>query len=197
MPDKNRVGYEAFTKWELELAEGKAKGMVGKHGFTHEDFDDLKQDLLLQIYLKRDVRRGWSEITASERTVMSRILDNRLRDIIDAVHTEKRKVHLYSDPIGDSDESGDNDDGTGGIDEEAIFQRTKQMASDDAKDLPMDLNEAIRELNSTQKRVCELLAEGQSISDVSRKLRIKRTTLNREIDRLRKVFYRRGLKAYV
>lgn len=194
MPNKNRVGYEAFSKWELELAEGKAKGLVGKHGFTSGDYDDLKQDLLLQIYLKRETRKGWSEITASERTVMSRILDNRVRDIIDAAHTDKRKVQLFSDSISPQSKNEDADRDV--IDEETVFRWMKTAKGDD-RDLLIDMQTTLRDLSAIQKRVCELLAQGQSISDVARNLQIKRTTLNREIGRLRKIFYKRGLKTYV
>lgn len=194
MPDKNRVGYEAFAKWELELAEGKAKGLVGKHGFTPGDYDDLRQDLLLQIYMKRETRKGWSRITASERTVMSRILDNRVRDIIDAAHTDKRKVQLFSDSISpQSNEDTDRDV----IDEETVFRWMRKTSPADDRDLLIDMQATLLDLSAIQKRVCELLAQGQSISDVARNLNIKRTTLNREISRLRKIFYKRGLKTYV
>jgi DNA-directed RNA polymerase specialized sigma24 family protein len=195
VPDKNRVGYEAFAKWELELAEGKAKGVIGKHGFTQQDFHDLRQEMLLQVHLKRETRKRWSEITASEKTVMSRILDNRLKDIIDAIHTDKRKVHLLSDPIAEPDEP--KSDSTSVIDEETLFKKSKEAASVSDPDLLMDLESVMRDLNEVQKRVYQLLFEGQSVSDVARQLRIKRTTLNREIDRMRKIFYRRGLKAYI
>ncbi len=197
MADKNRVGYEAFTKWELELAEGKAKGLIGKHGFTPGDYDDLKQDLLLQIYLKRETRAGWIEKTASAKTVMSRILDNRVRDIIDASHTDTRKVHLFADSLQTPALARDEDDRGQTIDEESIFQRMERSSVPEDRDLRLDIQNAFRDLNAIQRRVCDLLSEGQSISEISRALHIKRTTLNREIGRLRKIFYKRGLKVYI
>jgi transposase-like protein len=83
------------------------------------------------------------------------------------------------------------------IDEETLFKKSKEAASVSDPDLLMDLESVMRDLNEVQKRVYQLLFEGQSVSDVARQLRIKRTTLNREIDRMRKIFYRRGLKAYI
>ncbi len=197
MANKNRVGYEAFTRWELELAEGKAKGLIGKHGFMLGDYDDLKQDLLLQIYMKRETRAGWVEKTASAKTVMSRILDNRVRDIIDASHTDTRKVHLFTDSLQAPASARDEDARGQMIDEESIFRRMERSGTPEDRDLSMDIHNTFRDLNAIQRRVCDLLSEGQSISDISRILHIKRTTLNREIGRLRKIFYKRGLKAYI
>ena len=37
---------EAFAAWEKDLAIGKAKGLIGKYGFTAEDLADIKQELL-------------------------------------------------------------------------------------------------------------------------------------------------------
>lgn len=197
MPDKNRVGYVAFAQWEVELAEGKAKGLIGKHGFTRGDYEDLRQDLLLQIHLKRETTMGWTEVTASERTVMSRILDNYVRDMIDAVHADKRKVHLFSESIHDASETGLGDEGKAIVDEEFIFRRMEKLVVHEEKDLEFDLRAVFQDLNSIQKRVCELLLSGTNISDAARALHMKRTTLNREVERLRKVFYKRGLKNYV
>ena len=61
---KQTVGYEAFAKWEIELAEGKARGLVGKYGFTCEDAKDIEQELLLQIHITRKAGDSWSEVTA-------------------------------------------------------------------------------------------------------------------------------------
>lgn len=96
---KQTVGYEAFAKWEIELAEGKARGLVGKYGFTCEDAKDIEQELLLQIHITRKAGDSWSEVTASKRTVLSRILDNRVRNIIRDSRREKRKGNSELDSI--------------------------------------------------------------------------------------------------
>lgn len=197
MPDKKWVGYVAFAQWEVELAEGKAKGLIGKHGFMREDYEDLKQDLLLQIHLKRETSTKWSEITASERTVMSRILDNYVRDMIDAAHTDKRKVHLFTESIHKNDEIGNEGESRSIVDEGFIFRHMEKIEVDEDKDLQVDFQSVFQDLNSFQRRVCEVLLSGTTISDAARVLHMKRTTLNREIERLRKVFYKRGLKIYV
>ena len=98
----NVVGYNPFQQWEVDLARGKARSLVGSYGFTYKDVPDLEQELLLHLDKKRHTRAAWTRQDASERTVMSRILDNRIRDIIEAVQTDLRPKHqqVANPPVG-------------------------------------------------------------------------------------------------
>lgn len=199
MAKKSTVGYEAFAKWELELARGKAKGLIGRYGLTESDLGDLEQEMLLQVHLKRGLREGWPEITASERTVMSRILDNKIRDIIDQVKTEKRRLlsraerlHLPVSPTPEAE--GLTLEET--VSEESSLTRKGRKSAAEEHDLQIALASVLENLTELQKRACQLLMEGHKITDVADVLGMKRTTLNYELTRMRNVFYRKGLGDY-
>jgi len=200
MEKKNKVGYEAFAAWEVTLARGKAKGLVGKHGFTYEDVPDLEQELLLEIHLKRGVRESWSEITASPKTVMDRILNNRIRGIIDSVEADKRRINIrassLSDEVGD-DESSNHlalEEVIG--DDHALTRRGRRSRSAD-DELTLAISMGRGSFNDRQQQICDLLMQGFSIVETANAMGMKRTTLNDEIKRMRKLFYQQGLQEYV
>lgn len=200
MEKKNKVGYEAFAAWELDLARGKAKGLVGKHGFTYEDLPDLEQELLLEIYLRRGVRESWTKITASPQTVMDRILNNRIRGIIDTVEADKRRIYIgassLSDEVGDDESSNPLtlEDVVG--DDQSLARRGRRPRSAE-EELILAISRGREILNDRQQRICDLLMQGLSIVETADALGMKRTTLNDEIKRMRKLFYQQGLHDYV
>lgn len=200
MERKNKVGYEAFAAWEVDLARGKARGLVGKHGFTYEDLPDLEQELLLEIHLKRGVRESWTEVTASPQTVMDRILNNRIRGIIDSVEADKRRINIgaasLTQEVGEDDSSNPLtlEDVIG--DDQSLPRRGHRPRSAD-EELMLAISMGRGSLNDRQQRICDLLMEGLSIVETAEALGMKRTTLNDELKRMRKLFYRQGLHDYV
>ncbi|OGR89738.1 MAG: hypothetical protein A2992_06480 [Elusimicrobia bacterium RIFCSPLOWO2_01_FULL_59_12] len=195
-----RKKVEAFEKWEVELAEGKARGLIGKYGFTEGDRPDIKQELLLHIHLSRGAQAGWERSTASERTTLSRILDNRIRDLIDAAQSDKRKVRSVSESIERHVDAAPDESI---LTQESFLHEEKGLGRIGRK--PFALEEetriavglVVRKLTTFQKRILSLLWAGHNVSETAKALRMKRTTLNREIDRLRRIFYRRGLGDYI
>lgn len=200
MSKQQRVGYAAFAKWELELVKGKARTLVGRYGFTRADLGDIEQELLLQVHLKREASHSWDDLKAAEKTVMDRILNNKIRDMIEAAKTDKRRIweRLESlhqelapssseDPLTYEDFIDENKSIGGGYAKSSVERQEIRLALDLAREKLTDL----------QWKICQLLREGLNITEVADALQIKRTTLNRHLDRMRKVLYRRGLREYV
>ena len=200
MEKKNKVGYEAFAAWEVDLAHGKAKGLVGKHGFTYEDVPDLEQELLLEIHLRRGVRESWTKITASPQTVMDRILNNRIRGIIDTVEADKRRINIGADSL--SQEVGEDDSSNpltleDVIGDDRALPRRGHKPRSSEEELILALSMGRGSLNDRQQRICDLLMQGLSIVETADAMGMKRTTLNDELQRMRKLFYQQGLQEYV
>ena len=201
MSKQKIVGYAAFARWEVELARGKARGLIGSYGFSESDLGDIEQELLLQMFLKRETRESWVCIKASARTVMSRILDNRIRDIIKAIKTGKREGLLASQSLYEQlcRESDDEDALTYEdvlSEDQSILRRGRRLLTDD-HDLGISLSMVLDRLTDIQKSACRLLRQGLSVTEVADQLGMKRTTLNNEIKRMQKVFYREGLGDYL
>lgn len=199
MNEKNISGYAEFAQWEVELARGKAKGLVGRHGFSQEDLPDLHQELLLHIHLKRNSTAGWTKVTASAKTVTSRILDNKVRDIIDAAKRDRRKIHALSDSLSHAIGSEQEEETITYEDilaEDDVFNRTGALGSGQSGELRLSLALALEEMTVFQRRICALILRGFNVSETAKALGMKRTTLNHEIERMRQIFYRKGLQGY-
>ena len=63
--------------------------------------------------------------------------------------------------------------------------------------LRMDLATILTRLTPHQQAICRLLTEGETVTAVSRSLKVPRTTLYDEIKRIRRMFYEAGLRQYV
>jgi DNA-directed RNA polymerase specialized sigma24 family protein len=193
MSERRDVGHEAFAKWELELAKGKAKGLMGRYGVTAEDVVDIEQELLLHIHVKRTAFSCWEQRTASDRTILSRVLDNKIRDIIESGGRQKRKVRMLMEsldqPISVPDAEEPIPLGS------QLADKNLQVGSPEGFDLALSL--ACEYLTDIQRRVLALLSDGHNVSETAKALGMKRTTLNREIGRMRRTLYEKGLRDYV
>ena len=193
MSEGRDVDHEAFAKWELELAKGKAKGLMGRYGITAEDVFDIEQELLLHIHVKRAAVSSWDQRTASDRTIMSRVLDNKIRDLIESSGRQKRKVRLLMESLDQPMSVPDTEEPT---------PLGSQLADKDphvglAEGFALALSLACQHLTDMQRRVLSLLSDGHNVSETAKVLGMKRTTLNREIGRMRRTLYEKGLRDFV
>jgi len=199
MDRKLVCGWKEFSDWEVNLVKGKAKSLSAKPGFSQEDIPDIEQELLLTVHRKRHASDSWAEIKASKRTILSRILDNRIRDLIDSANTDKRRVHTLTDSLNEVvslPEKGQPkilEDYLG--DDHIIAMRRQPIAT--PQDLEIELSLRRRELSTLQRRMSELLKQGFSVTETAKVMGLPRTTLYREIDRLREIFQEEGLQVYV
>ena len=201
MSKQKIVGYAAFARWELDLARGKARGLIGNYGFTESDLKDIEQEMLLQVYLKRGTRGSWAEVTASERTVMSRILNNRIRDIIDVVKTKKRKFQTNAESLHRKlSTSGDDEDTLTleeTLSEEQSFSRQGGITLKQEEEIRLALARSLEKLTDIQRRVCDLVLKGLNITQVATTLGVRRKKVHKELSRMRSVFDRDGLGEYI
>lgn len=192
---QDRVGYEAFAQWEVELAQGKAKGLIGKYGFTKNDQEDLEQELLIQIHLKRNVRSTWTEVGASERTVMSRILDNWIRDLIDGILADKRRVHIEAESLNKEISGSHEDDILRYEDllreEEALG---RPVLASDAFEAAQAVDFVMKSESVFERHILAYLLKGYSVQGIANELGLQRTTVRRAIARIRKRLIERGLE---
>ena len=193
MSDKREISYEAFAKWEVELAKGKAKGLKGRYGITPEDVIDIEQELLLHIHIKRSSTSHWKQKNATDRTILSRILDNKIRDLIESAGRQKRKILLVMESL---------DQPVPAAGQEELMPLIDQLSDKDAEvdppnGLRLALSSASQHLTDIQRQVLAHLAEGRNVRETALILGMKRTTLNREIRRMRRTLYEKGLRDYV
>jgi RNA polymerase sigma-70 factor (ECF subfamily) len=63
--------------------------------------------------------------------------------------------------------------------------------------LQIDLATVLTRLTPQQQAICRLLTEGETVTVISRSLKVPRTTLYDEIKRVRRIFRDAGLKDYL
>lgn len=190
---------KGFTQWEVNLARGKAKGLLNRYGFTETDLPDIEQELLLEIHLKRNAASNWSKRTATDRTILSRILDNRIRKIIEAASAQKRNTSITDSletPVGRTHD-GEEIIMADLLGEDRIVRHSRVPSARHPHDLRIDLSLKTARLSSLQLRLKVLLMEGRSIAEAAKILGLPRTTLHHEVARLRELFRREGLDAYL
>jgi len=190
----NSIGNSGlFEDWELELILGKAKGLVGSYGFTEDDLPDIEQELCLKTFLKRQAYEAWQQKTANPRTVLSRILDNCIRDMIDAAMTDKRRVHLAVDSLGTETGQDDGEEpltlaDTLGEDGRILSHRLAPNTI--PRESEISIAAKLQKLTEQQQLIIKLLLSGFSKTEAAQSLGMPRTTLNREMGRIRKYFDR-------
>lgn len=172
-----------------------AAGMIGKAGLTHQDREDLEQELtahLLSRLSRYDAHR------AGRMTFITRLLNNAAANIIAARRMEKRD---WRADVCSLDEIVEDEDGfcvplaelldakAGDGERVASIQR-EQM------ELRMDLERVIATLPENMKQLCTLLLQKNS-GQTARCLGLPRASLYDLTIKLRERFDAAGLKKYL
>ena len=188
---------ETFAEWELRLADIKARGLINRYGLTHEDFPDLKQDLLVEIYVKRKIVRLWKIRTASDETIMDRILDNWIRSRVEWMQADKRRAHYMCRSLDQPVMSDGEDECVTFADllkEDDGLYRKGRIRCDAENEMRLTLLPFFKFLNPVQCGAIRLMQRGYNISQVARTLSMSRSSLRREIYRIREIYQQRGLR---
>lgn len=181
-----------FESWEIAVAKKVINDYRKKYRcLEREGFDDLLQECLIHWLDVRD--RYDPERGASKKTYMAEVVGNVLGQIAIKAKTDKRKTIYESvsldQPLNDEEDSPTLKD--------------KIPQSNDAlpqinSELKIELSKAYQKLTLQQQELCKLLGEeGMSISEASRRLDKHRMIIYREIERIRELFEKEGLKDYL
>ncbi|HOD12933.1 MAG TPA: sigma-70 family RNA polymerase sigma factor [Candidatus Omnitrophota bacterium] len=182
-----------FEDWEV----GVAKNIVDEHKrnwkcLAREDFDDLLQESLL---FWSSVKDGYDPAAgASKQTYMSRVLKRNLRNIIESLLTDKRKVAFESislnQPLSDEEDASSLLDILADDQNHAIDLRVHA-------ELSIDISNTIKSLTPRQRELCRLLKdEGLSVPEAGEVLSLHRSNVYREIERIKEVFQKKKLNEY-
>ncbi len=160
---------EAIEKWKVDLIVSRAKRL----GFRPEDLEDAQQQIVLTLLsFEFDAERSNG---ASERTVVTSIIDHQLLALLRARRRYKNRVT--------NDDEIRSDDPSLACEWRDGYRLT--MAS--------DVNTAMSRLSPTSRQVCELLAEGHSSHQVAQRLGIGWHTVQEHIRSIRRCFERSGI----
>lgn len=179
-----------FENWEIGVATKVIREFKTQWKCLQGiDEEDLLQECLTQWIFSKD--RFDPEAGAKRNTFMARVVSHKLMDIVRKQSSDKRKVAHQSSSI---DQPLNNDEENSSL--------LDVLVSDvDFKaqiELKFALECASSLLTASQRELCGLLQEGQvRIEELATTMGVERTTIYREIRRIRKVFEEQGLKTFL
>lgn len=182
-----KSGNNAFAPWELSLAVVLVREFQQHHPWLKQDFDDLLQECLIQWHAARPTFNA--KKSASLKTYMTRVIKNKLNDILRTELAEKRKFDLFSTSL----EGFVEEEGTPL--EEVIPDESTTF--EDKVALHIELEKVAAELAPFQIKLCQLLSQGYSLRDIARILGRSKSTVEEEIKKVREIFSDKGLKEYL
>lgn len=183
-----------FREWEIKIARKIVQEFRRKwKHLAKEDPDDLLQESLAHWLFVKSERAFEDE--GHEKSFFRRVIKNKLMDLVREADTHKRKVIHESisldEPLGDEAGASNHLD--------QLSETTSGPAGEiQSAQLRMDLDAALEKLTPRQQELCRLmLEEGLSINEASKHFKTYRSEIYREVERIRRIFEREGLKGYL
>ena len=185
-----------FQAWELAIATKLVREFrATSHALQREEIDDLLQEVLLHWYYARGSHDPQGK--ASIRTYMTRVVRNKLIDLLRERESDKQIVNILTLPsdIAHGDESGRD---TSEAEPDLPEQDETREHRDAEQSLHLDLARALAHLTPRQRELCRLLLEQDlTMVEVSQRLGVPRGTLYEELKHIRAVFAKLGLEDYL
>lgn len=175
-----------FDRFAQGIIRRKVWLLVGRAGFTPQDRQDLEQELLLRLLQSLDhFDPAKGHLHAFLTTVIERAVAMILRERLAKKRDDRsvRSLDQVREKAGDSTAPADPHHG---------WQEPIDLAMDLAEELarlPEDLHDL--------RPLAELLLTGQSLAQAARDLGTPRSTLQRQVQRLRRYFEDTGLRIYL
>jgi len=184
---RNRyTGVAPFAIW---LIRRKADRLVGRAGFSPSDREDLEQEIALDLLVRLN---RFDPARATFRTFVVRVIDHKVADLLADRSAGKRDWRRNGDSL---DDLVDDEDGGRG-ERWQTLPGTNGHEAQDRVHLRLDLEAALRTLPPALREACEWL-RNQTYTEASRATGIPRSTLQDRMKKVRAVFEKVGLDAYL
>jgi RNA polymerase sigma factor (sigma-70 family) len=191
---RNTYG-DVFSDWEIAIAKKLILGYERTYRClkrVHE-FEDLLQECLSHWWEKRgSYREGRG---ASRKTFMAKVIKNKLLELKRKEETSLRRVN--GDASSLDKRFGES---AGGRRNWTLHDTLKAPESpsgrETGRDLQGDLTVTLGNLPPEDLELVQLLREGDSVTHISERLGIHRSTVYQRIKRIRKLFVDSGLQDY-
>lgn len=176
----------------------KARQLIGKYRFTQDEYEDLKQEMALDLLARLS---KFDRSKASLNTFIARIVDRRISTLIRHRTQGKRDYRCegcsLDEPIDDQDGSGARRGDALGQDDYDLRTGRHSRPESERIDMRLDVSLVLSELPPDLRELAERLLD-HSIAEAARDLGVPRSTLyDTGIARLRNAFEDKGLGEYL
>jgi RNA polymerase sigma-70 factor, ECF subfamily len=187
-----------LTDYALETVHHKARQLVGKAGYTKDDVDDIKQDLIVDL-LERLPRFDPAKATYNTfvACVVERKISNMLRDRQAERRDRRREDCSLNDEIDDGDEVPVQRLATMSQDKHDIRTGKYPRSAEEREHLRLDIETVLASLPPHLRRAAELL-QSLPTAQVAREMGVAHATFyHKYLKRLRAVFAAKGMGDYL
>ena len=196
--DTNRSIHD-FDDFALDMVSIKAAELVGKADFTADDFEDIKQDMLLDL-LERLAK--YDPGKSNFKLFVTCVIDRKGKNLIRYRESEKRDYRREDCSLNEDVMVADSDEPVqrlATIDQDDHDIRTGKYGRPAAEriQLRLDIEAVVAGMPPELRKAAELL-QTQTVTQVARALGVPRTTFyDKHLRLLREAFSAKGLNFYV
>lgn len=187
-------GFQELDEQTVETIRIKAWGLIGNYGFTYDDFDDIQQEITLDLLTRLS---EYDPDKASIRTFISRIIDYKVQQITEERSTDKERIRQASASLNDSfsESEGELTERIQSVTQNNLPWNESDAGSPavDLSNLRVDLRRVLSTLSPQQLDICARLSR-DNIADVARQMGLPRMTLYYHLKKIREHFENAGLK---
>ena len=188
-----------FDDFALDMVNIKAAELVGKAGFTSGDFEDIKQDMLLDL-LERLAK--YDPGKSNFKLFVTCVIDRKGKNLIRYRESEMRDYRREDCSLNEDVTVGDSEEPVqrlATIDQDDHDIRTGKYGRPAAEriQLRLDIEAVVAGMPPELRKAAELL-QTQTVTQVARALGVPRTTFyDKHLRLLREAFSAKGLNFYV
>jgi len=162
----------------------KVNALIGRHGYTEDDRDDLTQDLHLNLFERLQT---FTPTKVRRTTFIVRAVDHRINDLIRAKYRPCRDARRQA-CLTDEEDRPTND-----LDSLPVGRSEDDQ---NALDLRLDLAPVLDRLSDRQRQICVMLVD-HSREAIKRTLGLGRWVFDGEMRAIRSAFEEAELQTYI
>lgn len=191
--------YDGIDEYAVRQIATKAAALVGVAGFRGYDYQDLQQELAIQLVQKLrqfDAKRG------SLRAFVNVVVKTKSLNIIEAQTMDKRDYRRCVGSTNDliTNNNGEQSERMERFDTESSMYslyRTPNRTCEERRDLACDLHTATSQWPPRLGRLCQALMATDTMADARRLTNTPRGALERQLREARDRLEQAGLESYV
>ena len=187
-----------FDDFALDMVNIKATQLVGKAGFTFDDVEDIKQDMILDL-LERLTKYDPSR--SNYKLFVTCVVDRKGRNLIRHRQMEMRDHRREACSLNDEIDVGEDEPvqrlATISQDDHDIRTGKYRRPAEEREHLRLDLETVLADL-SPELRQAAVMLQTMPVSQVARELGIPRRTFReKHLVQLHEAFAAKGLNHYL
>jgi len=184
-----------FDEYEIATIRIKSRGLIGKAGFMPGDFEDIRQEIILDLLQRLP---NYDPEKSSRHTFINDLVDNKVARIFEERSAAQRDYHFAPAPLVETE----NEHKSLTSDYEPVTEKLlpwnrglRILSEFELFELREDIIRVLEKLPSNLRDICIMLMQ-DNICTVAVETGIPKSTLIDHLKKIRNHFEISGLKIY-